>query len=74
MYRIDGSQTNMDSFNVQTTLADHSSAAESPLGMLILRCFLKNLTETKLSWLELTPRAPFAGDGVSSPSAGKWDI
>ena len=30
MYQIDGNQTNTDSFNVITTLADQPSAQESP--------------------------------------------
>lgn len=75
MYHIDDSQTitNMDSFNAMTTLAGQSSesAPGSPLGILILCCCLKNLTELELSWLlvESTPRAPF--DDVSSSSASK---
>lgn len=75
LYHIDGSQTNLDSFNVTTTLASvagQPSAPESPLGMHIFLCCLKNLTEIKLLWLESTPHAPF--DDVSSHSAGEWHI
>lgn len=79
MYQIDGSQTT-DSFNVITKLVgdseSESSAPESPIGILILCCCLKNLTEIRL--LESTPGALF--DDVSSPSssdspsASKWHI
>ena len=72
MYHIDGSQTttNMDSFNIITTThAGQSSAPESPLGILILCCCLKNLTETRSLWLESTPRASV--DDVSSSPASK---
>jgi hypothetical protein len=70
VHHIDRSQTTtiMDSLNVRTTLASQSSAPESPLGILNLRCCLKNLTEIRLLWLESTP------DDVSNPSASKWHI
>ena len=72
MYHIVGNQTNMDSFNVTTTLASQPSATESLPGIFILFRCLKNLTEIRLLWLESTPRVSF--DDVSSYSAGKWHI
>ena len=44
MYQIDGNQTNTDSFNViTTTLPGQPSAQESPLGIFISFCCLKNI-------------------------------
>ena len=63
----------MDSFNVISSLAAQSSTPEFPLGILILCCCLKNLTEIGLLWLESTPRASL--DGVYIPSsASKYHI